>query len=382
VTAGAPRPRRLTLAAIAIAAVPLGGCGSLSDSAQVNSLRALEQPIAKPATLSPPGPRPRCRGEFDSPAASRLPPAGHMPPGTLMARIHRAGRLRVGVDQNTLRLGYFNPRITPPSEAMQGLDIDLAGAVARAIFGRSWKQHIVYTAISTAQRESAVTSGAVDLVASAFSINCKRKQTMYFSQVYYRAQQKLLVPVDATVDSLADLRGQRVCATVGSTSIDNLYATGVVRHPVALRPDCLVELQEGRVAAISADDSILIGFREQDPQTKIVGGCINIERYGIAINRRHREFVRFVNGVLERLGADGLERIRHRWLPDLRAPTRGQIARCDRRPMRQRAAVAAALLDEEHRVMRLRGRWLRGLAAPVSAGLFHCDRDCQREAAR
>lgn len=380
-TAAASRPRRLALAAVATV-VALGGCGSLSDSAQVNSLRALEQPIAKPATLSPPEPRSRCRGEFASLAASRLPPAGHMPPGTLMQRIHRNGKLRVGVDQNTLRLGYFNPTIAPASEAMQGLDIDLAGAVARAIFGRSWRQHIVYTAISTAQRESAIRSGAVDLVASAFSINCERKQTMFFSKVYYRAQQKLLVPVDSTVDSLADLRGERVCATVGSTSIGNLFGTGVVRHPVALRPDCLVELQEGRVSAISADDSILIGFREQDPQTKIVGGCINIERYGMAINRRHGEFVRFVNGVLDRLGADGLERIRHRWLPDLRAPTRGQIARCDGRSKRQRAAVAAALLDQGHRAMRLRGRWLRTLAAPAAVGLFLCDRDCEHEAAR
>ena len=105
-----------------------------------------------------------------------------------------------------------------------------------------------------------------------------------------------------------------MCATVGSTSIDNLYGTGVVRHPVELRPDCLVELQEGRVAAITSDDSILVGFKRQDPQTKIVGSCINVERYGMAINRAHPEFVRFVNGVLERIGAGGLQRIRDRWL--------------------------------------------------------------------
>ena len=33
-----------------------------------------------------------------------------------MERIHRDGMLRVGVDQNTLRLGYFDPEV-PASRA-------------------------------------------------------------------------------------------------------------------------------------------------------------------------------------------------------------------------------------------------------------------------
>jgi polar amino acid transport system substrate-binding protein len=276
-----------------------------------------------------------CAHPFDSLAPSALPPPGRMPAGSFMQRIRAYGALVVGVDQNTLRLGYFNPR----TEAMEGFDIDLVRAVARAIFGTS-EGHIVFKAISTAQRESVIEFQEVDIVASAFSITCKRLQNMYFSSVYYRAQQKLLVPEDSPRRSLADLRGQAVCATKTSTSIQNLEGTGVVRHPVELRPDCLVELQEGRVAAITADDSILFGFKEQDPQTKIVGGCINVERYGLAISRRHPEFVRFVNGVLEHLGRAGLEKIRRRWLRGLPVATSAEIARCDRRASRHRARVS------------------------------------------
>jgi len=291
-----------------------------------------------------------------------------------MQRIFSRGKLRVGVDQNTLRLGYYNPR----AHTMEGLDIDLAGAVARAIFGRAWKDHIAFIAISTAQRKTAIEDGDVDLVASAYSINCERKEAMYFSSVYYRAQQKLLVSEDSTIDSLADLRGKRVCATKESTSIHNLFETGVVRHPVELRPDCLVELQEGRVAAITADDSILVGFRQQDPQTKIVGSCINIERYGMAINLAHPEFVGFVNGVLERLGADGLERIRRRWLGDLSAPTSTETARCNRRAARRRAALTSDRGHEVQRAMQSRERWRLRLTAPGLAGLYGCDHYCAR----
>jgi polar amino acid transport system substrate-binding protein len=92
-----------------------------------------------------------------------------------------------------------------------------------------------------------------------------------------------------------------------------------------------VRLQEGEVAAVTSDDAILLGFKRQDPQTKIVGPCLNLEHYGLAMNRRHREFVRFVNGVLARLRRSGeLARLRERLLGGVPALPRG--ASCGRRP--------------------------------------------------
>jgi polar amino acid transport system substrate-binding protein len=98
-----------------------------------------------------------------------------------------------------------------------------------------------------------------------------------------------------------------VCATVGSTSIENIQrvAPKAIAYPVPLRTDCLVALQEGRVDAISTDDAILYGFQAQDPYTKIVGPKLTDEPYGMAINRSHPDFVRFVNAVLERMRSDG-----------------------------------------------------------------------------
>jgi polar amino acid transport system substrate-binding protein len=66
-----------------------------------------------------------------------------------------------------------------------------------------------------------------------------------------------------------------------------------------------VLLQQGAVAAISTDDSILAGLAAQDPWTKLVGPRFSSEPYGLAISRQHPDFVRFVNAVLQQLRANG-----------------------------------------------------------------------------
>jgi polar amino acid transport system substrate-binding protein len=113
-----------------------------------------------------------------------------------------------------------------------------------------------------------------------------------------------------------DLGGKPVCVTVGTTSLYTLeqIRPRPVPYKVPERSDCLVALQQGVVDAATSDDSILLGFEAQDPYTKIVGPRIAREPYGMAINRSHPEFVRFVNGVLARMRADGsLQSIYSRW---------------------------------------------------------------------
>jgi polar amino acid transport system substrate-binding protein len=115
------------------------------------------------------------------------------------------------------------------------------------------------------------------------------------------------VQTNSPVKSIADLGGKKVCATTGSTSIANIRAAPSHPIPVAVPywTDCLVLLQQGDVAAISTDDSILAGLAAQDPWTKIVGPRFSNEPYGLAISQQHPDFVRFVNAVLQQMRTDG-----------------------------------------------------------------------------
>jgi polar amino acid transport system substrate-binding protein len=291
----------------------LAGCGSVSESALHSSLSALETkaPSAASASTSK-----TANAPCGDPTASLrprgpLPAPGHMPAGTFMREIQDRGRLIVGVDQNTLLLGYLNPF----DGQIEGFDIDMLRQVAEAIFGNPGA--IEFKAISSAQRIPVIQSQSVDIVADAMTINCERSRQVAFTTVYYNAGQRIMVPSDSPVRSIRDLAGKKVCATVGSTSIENIrrLAPSAIPYPVTLRTDCLVALQEGKVDAISTDDAILDGFQAQDPYTKIVGRSFSDEPYGMAIDKSHPEFVRFVNGVLAQMRSDGTwASIYEKWL--------------------------------------------------------------------
>jgi polar amino acid transport system substrate-binding protein len=230
------------------------------------------------------------------------PPA--VTPGSFMAKIRARGYLIAGVDQNAYHFGYLNPF----NGQIQGFDIDILHAMAAAIFGNPDK--IRFIAISDSQRIPAVESGEVDIVAYTMTVTCARWKDVDFSAVYFDAGQKVLVPSNSTAKSLADLGGKKVCATKTSTSLAAITSTydlptPPIPVPVTYWTDCLVLLQQGDVAAISTDDSILAGLEAQDPFTKIVGPAFADEPYGLAISRQHPDFVRFVNAVLAQMRADG-----------------------------------------------------------------------------
>jgi polar amino acid transport system substrate-binding protein len=236
-----------------------------------------------------------------NPKASSLRPSGppQVTPGSFMATIRARGFLIAGVDQSTYHFGFLNPL----DRQIEGFDIDMIRAVAQAIFGNPDK--VEYKAISDAQRIPDVTSGAVDIVAHTMTITCARLQQVDFSSVYFDAAQRVLVLKNSAARGLAALAGQKVCATTGSDSLAVIAKNGAIPVAVPYWTDCLVLLQQGDVAAISTDDSILAGLAAQDPWTMLVGPRLTDEPYGLAISKKHPDFVAFVNAVLEQLRADG-----------------------------------------------------------------------------
>jgi polar amino acid transport system substrate-binding protein len=227
-----------------------------------------------------------------------------MPAGTQMRTIQNRGRLIAGVSADTLLLGARDPL----NGQIEGFDIDMLKAVSKALFNDPNK--IEYRVITTAQRIKVLTENtpnSIDIVARAMTINCTRWKQIDFSTEYYRAGQKVLVAKGSTAKSMADLKGKRVCAPNGSTSMDKLRTfTGLIPVGSDTHTGCLVLFQQGKVDAITGDDTILAGLAAQDPYAFVVKApAFTSEPYGLGISKKHPELVKFVNGVLAQMRSDG-----------------------------------------------------------------------------
>jgi polar amino acid transport system substrate-binding protein len=300
-----------------VTAALAAGCATASGNV-TSSIHGWLSPATTGSTTSTSSaPAPSCDPAKSQRPTGALPPPGAMPPNTYMAAIQRQGHLVVGVDQTTLFFGYRDPQ----TGGIDGFDIALAREVARAIFGDP--NRIVPRALTTSERLQAVEHGQVDLVASQVTATCTRREDVDLSTIYYEAHQKVLVRTDGPITQVSDLKGRKVCATTGSTSLVQIEQSvpGVIPYPVAVRTDCLVALQEGWVEAITSDDAILSGFEQQDPSnTKILAPDLAPEPYALATSKAHPEFGRFVNAVLDQLRATGrLEQLYQHYLdhPDV-----------------------------------------------------------------
>ncbi|MGW7684986.1 glutamate ABC transporter substrate-binding protein [Kribbella sp. NPDC054772] len=284
----------------ATAALLLTACGSGNYAAtQIPAEPAPTTPSAAPATPS------SCDKTTELQSykpEGALPAPGQMPAGTTMADIQARGRLIAGVSADSLHLGARNPL----TGVIEGFDIDMVKAVATAIFG-TWKGHLELRVISSPQRIPSLQNKSVDIVSRNMTINCERWQQIAFSAEYYRSGQKTLVQSDSTAKTLQDLSGETICAPAGSTSLDNLKKANPKIKPITADTDtgCLVLFQQGKAAGISGDDTVLAGDAAQDPYAKVLNERISNEPYGLGINKDNVEFVKFVNGVLAQMKADG-----------------------------------------------------------------------------
>ena len=153
-----------------------------------------------------------------------------------------------------------------------------------------------------------------------FSITCERKQNIDFSTTYFYANQRILARKGSGIDSAADLSGKRVCSVSGTTSLKRVFDLNPRPTLIGVTSwtDCLLMMQQGQVDAISTDDVVLKGLARQDPNVDVVGDSLGIEPYGVGVKKGNDDLVRFVNGALEDIRADGTwERLYDTWLRSL-----------------------------------------------------------------
>lgn len=234
--------------------------------------------------------------------------AEKFPAGSPLAAIQEKGEITIGVKFDVPPFGIKNPQ----SGEVEGFDVEMGKAVA-AKLGVEPK---FIEAISD-NRIPFLEDGTADLILSTMTINEERVGQIDFSDPYYIARGRVLVPGDSDITGVQDLAGKNVCTALGSTYEANLkkQAPEAKLKLVDSYSECLELIQNGAVDAVSTDDVILTGMIIQDDTLKLVGDPLTQEPYGAGIKKGNSDMVTLVNETFQELKDNGTwDKLYEEWI--------------------------------------------------------------------
>jgi glutamate transport system substrate-binding protein len=224
--------------------------------------------------------------------------AEQFPANSTLGKIQERGEITIGVKYDVPPFGFLNPQ----TDEVEGFDVDMGRFIAEEL-GVEPK---FIEAISD-NRIPFLERGTVDLILSTMTINAERDLEIDFSEPYYIAQGRILVPKGSDIKGLEDLAGTSVCTALGSTYEETIRedAPDAELRLVDTYSECLELLQNEAIDAISTDDVILTGMIIQDDSLEMVGDPLTTEPYGVGIKEGDKQLKDFVDGVLQQVEQDG-----------------------------------------------------------------------------
>lgn len=169
-----------------------------------------------------------------------------------------------------------------------GFDVDVAYYVADKL-GYSEDQ-VEFVQSVTAQRETMLENGQVDMVVATYTMNEAREEQIDFAGPYLVAGQGLLVKEDDdSITGPDSLDGKNLCSVSGAVPAQRIkdeYSTGVQLYEASTYSECVELLGNGTIDAVTTDDSILAGYAdapEYEGKFKLVGEAFSEEPYGIGL---------------------------------------------------------------------------------------------------
>lgn len=189
----------------------------------------------------------------------------------------------------------------------KGFDVDVAKYVAKEL-GDS---NITWVQAPSAQRETLLKTGQLDMIFATYSITDKRKADVSFAGPYFIAGQDLLVRADETaITGPETLTGKKLCSVTGSTSAQKVKDKypGVQLQEFGTYSECVAALVSKGVDALTTDNTILAGYAAQDQykgKLKVVGKTFSEERYGVGIKKGDTALCEKINTALTKMVDSG-----------------------------------------------------------------------------
>ncbi|MFJ6678935.1 glutamate ABC transporter substrate-binding protein [Microbacterium sp. NPDC091382] len=195
-------------------------------------------------------------------------------------RASKADKIVVGVKSDQPGLGYEDA----VSGERTGFDVDIARWIAASL-GFDEDQ-IDFQTIPSANREQEIVNGNIDYYVGTYSMTPARDEVIDFAGPYFITGQGLLVAADDdSINGPDDLKDKVTCSVTGSTPLQRIrdeYNGEVTERQTY--SECVEQLLNGQVDAITTDEAILAGYVAEDKdKLKLAGEPFSEERYGVGL---------------------------------------------------------------------------------------------------
>ena len=232
--------------------------------------------------------------------------------GNAVSILGETGVIVMGYRPASTPFSYLDTQLRPT-----GYTVELCERIVAAVRTRLQLPDLEVrrVEVASATRMPLVINGTLDLECGITTHNAERARNQAFSLTIFVAETRLMTRASERVQSLADLRGQPVASTIGTTSIQHLAKVNE-QQGLGIRilgglddPEGLQLVRSGRASAFLMDDVILRAvLAQQGPGAddyRISDTALTLEPYAIGLNREDPAFKAKVDAVLRNLYRSG-----------------------------------------------------------------------------
>ena len=220
---------------------------------------------------------------------------------------------------HTVRLGYREA--SPPFSFLDqanrpiGYSLELCQAIVEEIAAEvdDPALKIDYVLVTPETRIPAILDNRIDLECGSTTANAERRQRVAFSPLIFVAGTRLMVPKEARVSSITDLKGKTVVVTKGTTNeqaiqaADKKFSLGLRIVTADDHEQSYRMVADGKADAFATDDVLLYGLiarhKAQD-RMKVVGDLLSYEPYGIMFRKGDPQLAAVVERTFRKLATN------------------------------------------------------------------------------
>lgn len=231
--------------------------------------------------------------------------------GTLQ-KIKDSGTIVVGYRDSSIPFSYIADDPNQPMGYAHDLEMKIVDAVKQEL--NMPDLNVRYNLITSQTRIPLVQNGTVDFECGSTTNNEERQKQVGFSNGFFEIGTRLLTATDSGINDFADLDGETLVTTAGTTSeryirqyIDEKQMdTNVISAKD--HGEAFLMLENGRADAFMMDDVLLAGEKakaKNPDEWVIVGEPQSFEIYGCMLRKDDPEFKAVVDKALTDVFASG-----------------------------------------------------------------------------